>query len=182
MTRANSIAMSKKIVLLVTCFLISQHAVAKRTPTSEDSPSAQRVNLSFLGGLGTTTSQYVGTFLVGVGIPISRTTPLRVLFESGILFGSGTVLPLLLSVQFPLSDQNKPFRPYFTGTVGPVIGLGGTGVLHSAAGGDVLMAFLLRPGGAWHIEERLDVNVEMIIGGFTGLFYIGPNLGMRVYF
>lgn len=118
---------------------------------------------------------------MGVGIPISRTSPLRVLFESGIIFGSGTALPLLLSVQFPLSDQSAAFRPYFTGTVGPVIGLGGAGILRNAAVGDVLMAFLLRPGGAWRIEERLDVNIEMIIGGFTGLFYIGPNLGMRVY-
>lgn len=173
-------AMIKKLVLLLAFTLITQHAAAGRNPTSEGNPSAQRVNLGFLGGLGTTSSQYMGTFLVGVGIPVSRTNPLRVMFESGIMFGAGTMLPLLLSVQFPLSDQNKAFRPYFTGTVGPVIALGGTGVLR--LGGDVLMAFLLRPGGAWHIEDRLDVNVEMIIGGFTGIFYIGPNLGMRVYF
>src|SRR4051794_2777165 len=81
--------MSKKLFVLLTLLAVTQHAAAARTPTSTGSVSAQRVNLSFLGGLGTSTAQYMGTFLVGVGFPISNTNPLRVTFESGIIFGSG---------------------------------------------------------------------------------------------
>lgn len=173
--------MRKLVLVLLVITGLAGHTAFGRAPAAsggEGYSSSQRVNLSMLGGLGTSTSVYLGTFLMGVGIPISTASSTRVMFETGIIFGSGTMLPLLFSIYMPI-NETRSFKTYFVGSVGPSITLGGTGIFRVH---DVHMAFLLRPGGAWHVAERLDVNVEMIIGGFSGLFYIGPNLGVKVYF
>ncbi len=165
---------------LVVVGLAAQPAFGRAPAATEGGgySSSQRVNLSVLGGLGTSTSVYLGTFLAGVGIPISSTSSTKLMLDTGIIFGSGTMLPILFSIYMPINEA-RSFRTYFVGSLGPSINLGGTGMFRV---NDVHMAFLLRPGGAWHVAEKLDVNIEMMIGGFTGLFYIGPNLGMKVSF
>lgn len=144
-------------------------------------PSQSRVSLGIIGGLATTGGDYGGSFLTGVSVQVDRTSPVFLGLDSGILFGSGTGIPVLASILFKLSERGV--RPYVAGTVGPVIGVGGNGIFSGGigAGDSVKLAVLVRPGLTFRAADALDVRTEVIVGGLTGIFFISPMLGMSVY-
>lgn len=143
---------------------------------------ASKVNLGFLGGLGTSLGDYAGAFLANVSFQVDASSQMRLGFETGIFFGSGTGLPIFLNATFPLSTNSK-VNPYVTATIGPSIGIGDGGVFDPGPLGDsVRMCFLIRPGMRFPVADALDLTTELIMGGFTGIFYIGPNVGAVVNF
>jgi len=139
-----------------------------------------RVNLDVTGGLATTGGDYAGTFLLGVDVRVDRTAPVYVGFHTGVMFGSGTGLPILMSVIYR-TETRPSLRPYIGAAVGPVIGLGGNGVFRTIGGDSVRLAILVRGGLSFRVADALDVLTEVTSGGLTGIFYIAPMLGMSVY-
>ena len=144
--------------------------------------SVSKVHLGFTGGLGTLMADYAGAFLANVSFQVDQASQMRLGFETGVFFGSGTGLPIFLNFTFPLSTTSK-VNPYVTATVGPEIGIGDGGYFDPGPLGDsVRMCFLIRPGLRFPVADALDLTTELIMGGFTGIFYIGPNVGAVVNF
>ncbi len=140
-------------------------------------PTHSRASLDFMGGFATTANDYAGSFLVGTGIQIERTSSTRIGLASGVLFGSGTGLPILLSIVAPFTSGST--RMYLGGAVGPVIGISGNGVFNDKSE-SVKLALLLRPGIVFEASQNLDVTAEMMTGALTGIFYISPMLGLSL--
>lgn len=163
--------------------LVAMYIVAAGTTGFGANGRASKVNLNVLAGLGTTAGDYGGTFLAGVSFQVDQSSEFRLGLDSGILFGSGTGLPILVSGTIPMGSGKT--RAYFTGSVGPVLGIGdptvGAGVFDAGPTGDgVRLAILLRPGVAFQIADAMDFVAEFMMGGLTGIFYIGPNIGVHV--
>jgi hypothetical protein len=145
------------------------------------------VNLNASGGLVTMGGNYGGTFLLGVSIPVSRTSPVRVGLDSGVTFASGTAIPILLSVLYEFGDRHQTARPYLGGAIGPEIGVAsgtrnvyGVNVPNPNFGEEVKLAILVRPGLRFNVTDLLDINVESALGGITGVFYIAPTVGASI--
>ena len=169
------------LILLSTVFSMSAHAAWGKSSSSEtvSTRPVHRVNLETLGGFATTGGDYAGTFLAGVSFLVDRTLPVRLGLDSGILFGSGTGLPILLSLGYMPVERNKTATPYVGALVGPVIGLGGRGVFSNTE--DVMFAILARGGLSFAVADALDLRTEIVMGGLTGIFYISPMLGVSIY-
>lgn len=154
--------------------------------------SYKKVNLTVVGGLATTAGDYGGSFLVGVGFGVDRTVPLTLGLDSGILFGSGTGLPILVSAKYLIGTAKT--QPFVGASVGPVIGIGDpgvgagvgattTGVFDAGPGGDgVRLAILFRAGLKMQIADALDFVTQLDLGGLTGIFYVAPMVGIGLNF
>lgn len=136
------------------------------------------VDLRLAGGLVTTTGTYGGSFLAGVAFPIKQ-SKVQMLAETGVMFGSGTGLPILFTVLYRITGES--LEGYIGGSLGPVIGVGGAGVFDGGPTADrVRLAMLLRPGLRFKAGDGVHLITEMPIGGLTGLFYIGPMFGVSI--
>lgn len=157
--------------------LMASTTFSKGTPGG---PGGSQVSVDLGGGLITTGGTYGGSFLAGFQVQVDRTAPVRVGLDSGILFGSGTGLPILATVTYSFSERSSRGRLYLEGLVGPVIGLGGVGVFNGL-GDSVKLAILLRPGVAFAVADKLDIKVDLTMGGLTGIFYVSTMLGFDLH-
>lgn len=166
----------------------------KRRPAQTDekamhgAPEEGRPELSFSGGLVTISGDYAGSFLTGVTFPASQHSSLRLGIESGLLFASGTAIPIFVSVYLPMRSR-KNLSPYFGLSMGPTIGVSGTPTnlnqvtevgMFDGLTSSMKLAFLFRPGVTFEINQNLRFKAEMPFGGLTGLFYIGPMVGLTL--
>jgi hypothetical protein len=161
----------------LTSSLIAAPNFSKGTPGG---PGGSQVSIDLGGGLITTGGSYGGSFLAGFKVQVDRTAPVRVGLDSGILFGSGTGLPILATVTYSFSERSSRGRLYLEGLVGPVIGLGGIGVFNGL-GDSVKLAILMRPGVAFAVADKLDITVDLTMGGLTGIFYVSTMLGFQLH-
>lgn len=172
------------IGIIAFAFVGSPLARAATTSDTVQTSRGKRITLNTSGGLVNTSGTYGGIFLVGVALPIGKASPIRMGLDSGILFGSGTALPILLSMIYEI--QSRGVRPYIGGAIGPVIGLGGSTTVFgvpvqgSLLGDGVKLAILIRPGVKFDVTEALDLTIETALGGLTGHFYIAPTLGLQL--
>lgn len=169
---------------LALCLVGGRSFAANTSATTVQQVGSQRITLNTSGGLVNTSGFYGGVFLVGVAVPIGRNSPVRMGLDTGVMFGSGAALPILLSMIY--ETTMKGVRPYIGGAIGPVIGLGGSStvfgvpVAGSFLGDGVKLAILIRPGVKFDVTEKLDLTVETALGGLTGHFYIAPSLGVQL--
>lgn len=173
----------KALVLVLGLMSSLSVIAAPRSSASVYGPGGSRVSLNMSGGLATVGGDYGGSFLTGVLVQVDRTVPVRLGLDTGIMFGSGTGLPILASLVWKVrGDGRKGVQPYIGGAVGPVIGLSGAGAFAGGGFSDgVKLAILLRPGLSFPVADLMDLKTEITVGGLTGIFYIAPMLGMAVH-
>lgn len=144
--------------------------------------TVKQTNLEVSGAFATTAGSYAGNFLAGISFRIDASKPLRMGISSGIMFGSGTGLPILFSMIHEFSHQMGSLQPYIGGSIGPVIGVSSS-VIGGAfdQGNTIELAILVRPGFRHKLSDSMDLMVEVPFGGITGVFYIAPTLGAVVH-
>jgi hypothetical protein len=168
---------------------LAWNGLARAAGSSSASYNGFRSNsvaLDFTGGLINTNGAYGGSFLTGVYLPVARSSPVRLGLDSGVVFGHGVALPILLSILYNFQNTSSSVIPYVAGTVGPVIGLSsstsfsGLNVTSSDLGDGVKLGIFVRPGLRFNLTELLDLVTEVSVGGITGFFYICPTLGIQL--
>ncbi len=168
-----------KLAIIYVIFILSSYGIAglSNRPLERSQASAPKhVNLGAQVGLVTTDGDFGGSALLEATVLVDRETPLRVGLSSGIMFGSGTALPILVTGLYGFSGGKV--QPYAGASIGPTIDLSGVGVF----GSDVRLAILLRAGLRFLVLDDMDVVGDMMMGGLTGRFYIGPSLGVAIHF
>jgi hypothetical protein len=174
------------VSVVLSTFFSSPPAYAMKTfstLTTSHPTSSSHVSIDFSGGLVTMGGNYGGTFLLGVALPVSRTSPVKIELQSGVTFASGTALPILLSVLYDFANgARQNVTPYIGGSVGPVIGLSSNllDLRTPLVGSGIQLAILVRPGLKFNVTDNLDLTIEAPLGGMTGVFYIAPTVGIML--
>ena len=162
---------------------LSTSAVAKSYGPQQSTTSS--VDMHVLAGMPTISGDFAGNFMVGATFQVDPTFPLKIGIESGLFYASGVAIPIFVTGYVYMGRPSKT-QTYLGFSVGTTIGVDDSGnaaaIDGGPAGDSVRLAFLFRPGVKVQLLNQLSFQAEMLMGGLTGLFIIGPQAGISIAF